>query len=110
MHIPAIFRMGLPLADFFDPGTLAILIPIVALMIPIVSILVRHQQRMAEIIHTAKPQLATDRAEIEALRREIQELKQLVHQQAISMDTFVERQSKLAASSQETIADRLTSG
>jgi hypothetical protein len=87
-----------------------ILIPILALLIPIVAILVKHQQRMAEIIHSGRPQgLPVDRQEIDSLRREIQELKQIVHQQAISMDTFVDRQIKLAES-KSSLSDRLGTG
>ena len=65
------------------------LVPVTALMIPIVAILTAHQRRMAEIIHSnhgAQP------GEIEALRHEIHELKQIVHQQAIALDNYTTRQ------------------
>lgn len=60
-----------------------IMIPIVFLMIPIVAILTSHQRKMAEIMHS-RPQVPTE--EIQALRREVADLRQLVHQQAISLD------------------------
>jgi hypothetical protein len=60
-------------------------------MIPIVAILSQHQQKMASILHSGQ----NNNGEIEALRREIQELKQLVHQQAIAVDSFVDTQRKL---------------
>ena len=78
------------------------MIPIVALTIPIVAILVKHQQRMAEIIHgTARQQ---GDAEIAQLRSEVYELKQLVHQQMISVDSLV---SSRVASQEIPIYQRL---
>ena len=78
------------------------MIPIVALTIPIVAILVKHQQRMAEIIHgTARQQ---GDAEIAQLRSEVYELKQLVHQQMISVDSLV---SSRVASQEIPIHQRL---
>jgi hypothetical protein len=73
-----------------EPAILALLIPITCLMIPIVAILTAHQRKMAEIIHQ---KASTQPGEIEALRREIYELKQLVHQQAIAMDSLLVRQT-----------------
>ena len=70
---------------------LALMIPIIIFMIPIIAILTHHQRQMAEIVHRRGPQPA----DLELLRREVQELKQLVHQQAIAMDTFMENQRKL---------------
>ncbi|MBV6491701.1 MAG: hypothetical protein IT202_02655 [Fimbriimonadaceae bacterium] len=72
----------------FGPETLALLIPITALLIPIVAILVRHQQKMAEIIHSSPKFDPGLNAQIDSLRREILELRQLVHQQTIDMDSL----------------------
>lgn len=81
----------LPLTQI-GPETFVFLVPITALLIPIVAILVKHQQRMAEIIHgTARQQ---GDAEIAQLRSEVYELKQLVHQQMISVDSLVSSQVK----------------
>lgn len=80
----------LPIVAGIGPDSLAMMIPITALMIPIVAILVKHQQRMAEIIHgTARQQ---GDAEVAQLRSEVYELKQLVHQQMISVDSLVSAQ------------------
>jgi uncharacterized membrane protein (DUF106 family) len=74
----------LPILEI-HPGDIAVLIPIIALMIPIVKMLVSHQQKMAEIIHgTANRQ---SDVEVAQLRQEVYELKQLVHQQMIALDT-----------------------
>lgn len=65
---------------------LILAVPILALMIPIVAIMSAHQHRMASLINRQpdySPQLV---GEVESLRREVQELKQLVHQQLIAMD------------------------
>lgn len=63
-----------------------ILIPLTFLMIPIVAILTYHQRKMAEIIHRngATPPVLS---EIQSLRSEIKEMKQLLHQQAIVVDS-----------------------
>ena len=62
------------------------IIPIVVFMIPIVAILTHHQRKMAELLHGSRAQ-ALPNPEIDAMRREIAELKQLVHQQAIALDS-----------------------
>lgn len=72
----------------FDVAMFALMIPILALMIPIVAILVSHQQKMAQIIHGSGGGVDA-RNQIEALRGEIAQLKQLVHQQAIQMDNLL---------------------
>ena len=76
----------------FRPEILALLIPIIALMIPIVAVLTKHQQRMAEIMNgnqANRVDLNSDRLlqEIQSLRLEVSGLKQLVHEQAISLDS-----------------------
>ncbi len=66
---------------------LALGIPILALLIPIVAIMTQHQRRMAEIIHRnqgASPEVNT---ELASLRLEVQQLKELLHQQMIALDT-----------------------
>ena len=96
------------LASIFDE--VGVLIPIIALMIPIVAILVRHQQRMAEIVHgrdyerpdelqqvfnhqqtmaqvrSGLPAAGLD--EMSQLRREVQELKQLVNEQTLAIENY----------------------
>jgi hypothetical protein len=81
---------NLPIA-FLEPSVVALMIPITALMIPIVAMLVKHQQRMAEILHGSGG--AEAHAEITQLRGEVYELKQLVHQQMISVDSLVSSQT-----------------
>ena len=66
-----------------DPENLVFLIPILIFMTPIIAILTAHQRKMAEILHS-RPQVPTE--EIQALRREVADLRQLVHQQAIALD------------------------
>jgi hypothetical protein len=68
----------------FHPATLAIFIPITALMIPIIALLISHQQKMAQIIHGHAAGASAE--QIEAMRRELQELRNVVGQQAIALD------------------------
>ncbi len=67
----------------FGAGELALMIPFLIFMIPIIAILTKHQQKMAEIMrhNSIAPQL-----DVQSLRKEIEELRSLVHQQAIELD------------------------
>ena len=55
--------------------------------IPIVAILTSHQRKMAMILHENARATAPN-AEAQMLREEIQELKALVHQQSIALDSL----------------------
>lgn len=72
----------------------ALLIPIIALMIPIVGILTFHQRKMAEIMRQQHVQ--GNHGEVMQLRQDVQQLKEIVAQQAIQMDDFLNAQRKLA--------------
>lgn len=70
----------------FDAG---VLIPMMVFAIPIIAILTGHQRRMAELMHSrhaANQNLQSP--EVQVLRAEILELKDLVRQQAIALDTL----------------------
>jgi hypothetical protein len=83
------------------------LIPICALLIPIVAILTAHQQKMAQILHRG----AADHDEIANLRKELAEMRSLVHQQTITLDNIAGVQSALAAPPPAPeIKDRLNTG
>lgn len=88
---------------FIDPESAAVIVPVIIFMIPIIAILTAHQRKMAEIIHR-KPQVNSN--EMDVLHREIGELKQLVHQQAIALDDMRSRQ--LGQSSLPDIRDRMS--
>lgn len=68
-----------------NPEVVWVFIPICALMIPIIALLTAHQQKMARIVHESHV-AASNAAEIEALKLEVQSLKDIVHQQAIALD------------------------
>lgn len=87
----------------FRPEILALLIPITALMIPIVAILVSHQQKMARIIHGEGG--ANTRAQIDALRAEVAQLKEVIHQQTIALDNLANR--PIAPPTTNDVAERL---
>ncbi|RYG48325.1 hypothetical protein EON79_04805 [bacterium] len=73
------------------PELVPLMIPILALMIPIVAIMTTHQRKMAEIMRDRNPIVD---GQVDALRREVAELKQLVHQQSISIDNLVSVQTR----------------
>lgn len=75
------------------------LIPIIIFMIPIVAILTTHQRKMAELVH--RNPTPNSNGEIDALRREVQELKEIVHQQTLAIDN-ISRYQLPANSSKET--------
>lgn len=64
------------------------MIPIIAIMmvfgVPIIAMLLRHQQKMAELLHS-RPQLTVD-PRIDSLQQDMAALKDLVHQQTIALD------------------------
>ncbi len=63
-----------------------IIIPILIFLIPIIAILTAHQRKMAELIHGKEN--SQQNPEVAALRHEVYELKQLIHQQAIAIDNL----------------------
>ncbi|RYG25372.1 hypothetical protein EON82_07385 [bacterium] len=69
------------------PGAILI-IPLVAILmlfgVPLIAILLRHQQRMAELLNS-RPQPLID-PRIDALQHDMAALKDLVHQQTIALD------------------------
>ena len=71
-----------------DHGTLALLIPIIAVGAPFLMVIVgtmtKHQQRMAELL-SANSQQALD-PRFERLQQDMADLKDLVHQQTIALD------------------------
>ena len=76
---------NLPLA-LVGPEHFAVFIPILGVVAGIVAILTKHQQRMAEIIHGTASEISNQ--DVAQLRREVAELKQLVHQQMIALDSY----------------------
>ena len=88
----------MPLAAIED--VIPLLIPIVIFMIPIIAILTSHQRKMAELLHGSR-QNNLPNADVEMLRREVQELKQIVHQQTIAIDNLKQLPSGV-------VRDRLT--
>jgi hypothetical protein len=71
----------------FSEGILALAIPLgLCVVLPIVAILTAHQRKMAEIY--ARTAVQQPNPEISQLRDEIRELKMLVHQQAIALDSY----------------------
>lgn len=81
-----------PLAEFEFVAVLGVMVPIIALLIPIVAIFTTHQRRMAELIHRNHAE-SMALSEVAGMRDEIRQLKELVHQQAITIDSLGTRQA-----------------
>jgi len=103
----------LPLAFFgMDAGEMAMMIPILALSIPIVSIIAKHRFRVIEMKMRMRgyneQTQAVQQRQIEELRNEVRGLKELVHQQMISVDSLLTNQARLIESSkQQDIQNRI---
>ena len=77
------------LGDLDLPAVMALSIPLVALLIPIIVVLIKHQQKMAEILHGhTNPNLT---AEITVLKDQVQQLSYRVNQQALVIDKLAGR-------------------
>jgi hypothetical protein len=96
--------LALPLADFFEPGTLALMIPIIALIIPIVVILTGHQRKMAEIIHKGNSLPQND---LESIKQELTSMRMQMNQQTIALDDLRSKTASLPQ--QATVQERLGS-
>lgn len=72
------------------------LIGVLIFMVPIIAILTAHQRKMAMIIRGRDEEgRLVGEPEIRQLRREVDDLRQLVAQQAISMDTLASQQVEI---------------
>jgi len=73
------------LAALLDADTIWILVPLGGLMIAVISILINHQQKMAAIVH-GRPMDPALAEQVDALRREVQELRNQLGRQALALD------------------------
>jgi hypothetical protein len=78
-----------------DASTVWVCIPLTFLMIPILAIATNHRRRMAELKYGARP--AQNSEEVAALRREVEELKEMVHTQTLLLDRFASSPAGRAA-------------
>ncbi len=79
-------------------------VAVLAMMIPIVAILTHHQQKMTSIINGSQ-----FRNEVESLRAEVQQLRDLVHHQAIQIDQLkgLQQGSQAAQAGEPTLQSRV---
>jgi len=70
-----------------SPEHIGVFIPFVIFLIPIIAILTNHQRRMAEILHRTQNQPQGNVVgEIQALRYELAQMRDLMHQQSLAID------------------------
>ena len=94
-------------APFLDSSSIESLIPFFALLIPIIAILVRHQQRMTELIHGSAAQQGT-RDDVASLKEQLNQVNQRLDALTLSVDTLVTDTRSLRASTQPPqVAQRL---
>ena len=75
-------------------------------LVPLVGMLLRHQQRMANILHSQQPQQQVD----PALLNELARLRDIIAQQSIALDNLQSSQRRLElqmAARPEQLSDRL---
>ena len=77
--------------------------------VPIVAILTSHQRKMATIIHGSQQNQLQNNAQQDQLASEVRDLKQIVYQQAIAIDSLTNevRRSNGQPASQESLSSRL---
>lgn len=68
-------------------------------MIPIIAILTQHQRKMALIMRGRDEQgRAVKTPDVDQVREEMNELRQLIHQQSIALDNMASQQAEILAS------------
>ncbi len=78
-------------------------------MIPIIAILTSHQRKMAMIIHGSQAQQNQQNMQNDALASEVRELKQIVYQQSISIDSISSKLDRMSTPAPGTnVQQRLT--
>lgn len=86
------------------------MVPILALCIPIVAIVTRHRFKVTEMKLRMRgysdQHEANQQKQIEELKGEVRGLKELVHQQMISVDSLLSNQAKLIESSKQQDIER----
>lgn len=91
-------------------GTLALLIPIIAVGAPFViaaiAIFTKHQRSMAELFAQNSQNVQVDTQ----VRQELAELRSLVTQQTIALDNLSRSVDQLRAQQSTELADRLRTG
>ncbi|MFN3683445.1 MAG: hypothetical protein ACK41F_05860 [Fimbriimonadaceae bacterium] len=80
-----------------EPEIVALFIPVLALMIPIVAIWTKHRQTIERMRLDAKNQKRAELEEVEKLRSEVKELKEIVFQQTLALDSFLSEQRRIGA-------------
>ncbi|MFY9234695.1 MAG: hypothetical protein WAO58_09575 [Fimbriimonadaceae bacterium] len=68
-------------------------------MIPIIAILTQHQRKMALIMRGRDEEGRTIKTpEVDQVREEMNELRQLIHKQSIALDNMASQQAEILAS------------
>ena len=90
-----------------DVGGIVACIAVMA--VPITAILTAHQRKMAMIIHNTQQRFAQEDGQQQQLASEIRELKQMVYQQAIALDSLTNevKKSNQQTAASDSLASRL---
>ena len=98
--------MRFPLAQVMPEDIFPFLLGALVFMIPIIAILTAHQRKMALIMRGQDEEGRRVRTpEVDQLRHEMAELRQMVAQQAIMMDNLAGTQNKILESMASQSAD-----
>ena len=90
-----------------DGGDLGGMVATVAVMaIPILAILTAHQRKMAMIIHGSQQNQLQNNAQQDQLSSEVRDLKQIVYQQSIAIDSISTKLDRI--SSNTGVQERLS--
>jgi len=86
-----------------NPALIGVMIPIIAIVsfaaIALIAMFLEHQRRMAKMLNDR----GDYRPELEALRREVHDLRNLVNQQAMALDDLGTRVRSLPQQGKTTV-------
>ncbi|MEJ5171220.1 MAG: hypothetical protein WHU10_09540 [Fimbriimonadales bacterium] len=76
----------------------------IALLIPISAIVTKHRQTIERMRLEARSRESANSAEVEKLRSEVRELKEIVYQQTLAMDSILSEHRRLGGGSAAGVA------
>lgn len=79
-----------------DPPAILVLVPIILSAIPIVAMVLRYRHKELELrLRAEKTPNPNQQVQIDVLQSEMKEMKHMMQEQMIAVDTFISNQARL---------------